>query len=224
MNTKLIKSGLLFVGIILFVVVPVIFYGSIFLAHGRLHVDNNNTVDVSLFYPVDTTRIEKQAAVLNKTKLIEYQCIFGDSCLSYIQVGTVANSNNKTINDMIEQSLFDINDPQDIIVKVTTAGPYFVEGTSTPQYNVYKLPMDDLSTLSMYNNGRIKSIDTISDDQVIYKLATNLVRIALNNSETVDLRYSPGVDGSFFDIDLIFTIDRETNMLSIVTLSETRKF
>ena len=84
--------------------------------------------------------------------------------------------------------------------------------------------MDDLSTLSMYNNGRIKSIDTISDDQVIYRLATNLVRIALNNSETVDLRYSPGVDGSFFDIDLIFTIDRETNMLSIVTLSETRKF
>lgn len=221
MNNKLIRYILCVIVIILFII-PMIFYFGVFLAKNRLHVNDNPIFNISEFYNIDNTTITKNAEVFNENKLIEYQCVFRDSCLSYINVGEISNVVGRTIADIIIQSDEAIDDPQNLITRVTTAEPYFIGGTSRPQYNVYKLPIEELSSLKMYNKGRIKSVEYISDNEVIYRLSTDLVCFALNDSKVVDLRYSIGLGEPDFDIDFIFTIDKTTGNMSIITVSKAR--
>lgn len=197
------------------------FWISGFLSYNRLSHSFNPAFNITTVVDLSEKDILSEAEISNDGSFIEYICLYKDSCLKLIKAGTIAKSYSSNISDMITITKRVIPSPNTYITGMTYSIPCFVEAATIRSfYNVYLLPMNDLSRIKMYISGEIKAIEHKSPYEVKYKLLTNNVSLAFNKEKETNLRYAIGADGSLTDADFTFKIDPKTNNFYVIVAAK----
>lgn len=214
---------ILSVVIILLILFP--FWISSFIAHSRLSVGDKTKFDITSIIPgISRNAISNEAEIYNKDQFLEYKCLYGDSCLDLINVGTAVEMKTGNIMDMITIIDKPLPYPNNYISGMTFSISCFVPiAPVNPFYNVFVLPVDSLYQIKMHVSGHIDSVKQESVHVVKYKIRTNNLSFVFNEETETNLNYSIGMDGALAAANLIFCMEPKTQKVYIVVMAESWK-
>lgn len=223
MNTKIIsttkKIFLIYLASVILIAIPFWVKGCI--TQNKLTKADITRFDITAITNLAKEKIKEEAEIHNGKAFIEYQCLYGDSCLRLIDIGKVAPPSRKTIREILKMTWKPIPSADNYWSSITSSPPYIFEAaTIRPWYNVDNLPAKAIEDIKMKISGRVLKVEQVSDCILKYKLRVNYVTFLFNGKEEADLGYGIGADGSITDADFTFYIDKNTYHVYIIVTTK----